>query len=100
MILTLMFKRINIPFRAAYSLLVVALLFTFMAGAVHHHDNALVHHKDCVTCAITAHSPALISDENPELRAYADFTVSLSTESERVVYSLALRSSSPRAPPV
>jgi len=80
-------------------LLVVALLFTFMAGAVHHHDDALAHHRDCVTCATVAHSPALISDESPELRAYIDFAVSLSTESEIAVYSLVLRSSSPRAPP-
>jgi hypothetical protein len=88
-----MFKRIHI-------LLVAVFLFTLMSGAVHHHDDGLAQHKDCATCITVAHSTALTSDASVELRVFVEYILPLSVENEAVVYSLVLRSSSPRAPPI
>ncbi len=99
MISYLMFRRINILSKALHSVVVIAMLFTFMVGAVHHHDDARAHNKDCVTCVTVAHSPALTSEVSAQLRLGLDFVASIHLESEAVDSILALINSAPRAPP-
>ncbi len=99
MIFYLMFRRINMRSKALHSVVVLAMLFTFMVGAVHHHDDARSHNMDCVTCATVAHSPALTTEAGVDLAVYADYLATLELEGERVVYRLVSRSSAPRAPP-
>lgn len=98
-IVGLMLRRIKIPYKLTHGLLVVALLFTFMAGVLHHHDDVQVSHQDCITCVSVAHSPALTSEVSVELKVYSAFVASVEADSIVKASFLAARSSTPRAPP-
>ncbi len=99
MIFYLMFRRVNIRSKVLHSVVVVALLFAFVAGAIHHHDDARAHSKDCVTCVSVAHSPALTSEVSAQLRLDLDLVASIQPGSEAVDSIPALTNSAPRAPP-
>jgi len=99
MIFSLMSIRINIRSKVLHSVVVIAMLFTFMLGAIHHHADARSHSQDCVTCVSVAHSPALISDVSAQLRLDLDFVASTQLEREAVDSTFALIGSAPRAPP-